>query len=61
MCIPHGITSTRDNGYIEDKPKKHVQKISKEQFERGDPNFKDERTKPYIKKEKHSFFSDLFK
>ncbi len=43
MCIPHGATSPIDNGYIEKKPKKHIEKVSQEIFEKGDPDFVDER------------------
>ncbi len=60
MCIPHGVTSTKDNGYIEIKPKRHVKKVSKEEFKHGDPDFVDER-KVTPKEERHSFLNDLFK
>ena len=61
MCIPHGATGKKDNGYIEIKPKKHIEKVSQTVFESGDPDFIDERTSLHIKpKEKKSFFSSLF-
>jgi len=61
MCIPHGAMGSKDNGYVqEDKPKKHIQRVSKEQFEKGDPDFVDERISEYIPKKKHSIFSFLF-
>lgn len=62
MCIPHGAAGKIDNGYEEeDKPKKHVKKVSQEQFEKGDPNFVDERTKLYEKEKKEKgFFESLF-
>lgn len=60
MCIPHGATGKKDNGYVEEKPKKHIEKVSKELFEHGDPNFVDERTKPYVPKKKGGFFEKFF-
>ena len=61
MCIPHGATGSIDNGYIETKEKKHIKMVSKEQFEKGDPNFVDERTEEYMpKKQKFSLFDFLF-
>jgi len=61
MCIPHGAMSSKDSGYIEDKPKKHVQRVSQREFEKGDPNFVDERTSSYKPKKKESFFDTLIK
>lgn len=44
MCIPHGATSPRNNNYVkEEKPKKSVKRVSKDIFEKGDPDFVDER------------------
>ena len=61
MCIPHGALGGKSNGFVkEDKPKKHIQGVSKEQFEKGDPDFVDERTSEYEPKKKESFFSSLF-
>jgi hypothetical protein len=61
MCIPHGATGTKSNGYIDIKAKKHIKKVSQDIFEKGDPNFVDERSSEYIKpKEKKSFLSFLF-
>ena len=61
MCIPHGATGSTSNGFVkEDKPKKHITKVSKEEFESGDPDFVDERTNPYEPKKKESFLSSLF-
>jgi len=60
MCIPHGATGSKSNGFIkEDKPKKHIKRVSQDQFEKGDPDFIDERTTAYIPKSKKSFFSAL--
>ncbi|WP_415395844.1 hypothetical protein [Sulfurimonas sp. CS5] len=59
MCIPHGATGKKDNGYIELKPKKHIKRVSQTIFENGDPNFVDERKSVHIK-EKKSFLSSLF-
>jgi len=62
MCIPHGAVSSKDSGYIEDKPKKHINRVSQDQFEKGDPDFIDERTSGYKpKKKKLSFFGTLLK
>ncbi len=61
MCIPHGTMSSQDNGYIEDKPKKHVKRVSQKEFEKGDPNFVDERTSAYKPKKKESFLETLIK
>ncbi len=61
MCIPHGATGGISNGFVkEDKPKKHIKKVSQSQFEKGDPDFIDERTINYEPKKKESFFSSLF-
>ncbi len=44
MCIPRGAGGSRSNGYVDDtKPKKHVKKVPQDIFEKGDPNFVDER------------------
>lgn len=61
MCIPHGASGGRSNGFEkDDKPKKHIKKVSKSEFEKGDPDFVDERNSSYIpKKKKSSFFSLL--
>ncbi|MDA3908214.1 MAG: hypothetical protein PF437_03935 [Sulfurimonas sp.] len=60
MCIPHGSGGKKDSGYIDIKPKKHVEKVSQEVFEKGDPNFVDERKNVYKKTEvKKSFLSSL--
>ena len=51
MCIPHGATTTRSNGYVKEKPKKSIKKVSDAEFEHGDPDFVDERIhKEEIKK-----------
>lgn len=54
MCIPHGAPRLKESGYIKTKPKKHVERVSAEEFEKGDPDFVDERTKPYVPKKKCS-------
>ena len=63
MCVPHGATGYVSNGYVkEEKPRKLVQKVSQEHFEKGDPDFIDERKTFYEpKKQKESFFASLFK
>jgi len=62
MCIPHGATGSKSNGFIKkDRPVKSVKRVSQEIFEKGDPDFIDERTSPYIpKQKKKSFFEALF-
>jgi len=61
MCIPHGATVGISNGYIEKKKPKHIKKVSQDQFERGDPNFVDERKiAEEVKEEKKSFFESFF-
>jgi hypothetical protein len=62
MCIPHGASMPTSSGYAkEEKPKKHIEKVSQEQFEKGDPNFVDERnTEDESKNKKKSFFEFLF-
>ena len=60
MCIPHGATGSKSNGYVKkERPKKHIQRVSQKEFEKGDPDFIDERTTPYETKKKSSFFDAL--
>jgi len=62
MCIPHGATGTKSNGFVkESRPAKHVQRVSQDQFEKGDPDFVDERTSEYEPKQKLSFLDKLLK
>jgi hypothetical protein len=62
MCIPHGATGTVSNGFVkESRPQKSIKRVSQSQFEKGDPNFVDERTKAYKPKEKKSFIASLFR
>jgi hypothetical protein len=51
---------TKDSGYIEIKEKKHIQRVSQDEFEHGDPNFIDERTHKDAKEEKQSFCNRIF-
>jgi len=44
----------------EDKEKKHIVRVSENQFEHGDPNFVDERVPAHKLKEEKSFLSSLF-
>ncbi|MDA7817442.1 hypothetical protein N9A28_04580 [Sulfurimonas sp.] len=61
MCIPHGASTKKDNGFIKDKPKKHIEKVSQDIFEKGDPSFIDERHFQDKKDTNNkSFFSSLF-
>ena len=61
MCIPHGAMGSRDSGYVDDKPTKHVEKVSQREFEKGDPDFVDERTSEYKPKKKETFLETLVK
>ncbi|MDD2790574.1 MAG: hypothetical protein PHU40_07920 [Sulfurimonas sp.] len=60
MCVPQGASRKVDSGYIEIKPKKHIKKVFKKEYENGDPDFVDERVKKEddSKKEK-SFLESL--
>ncbi|MDF1874840.1 hypothetical protein JHD48_03705 [Sulfurimonas sp. SAG-AH-194-I05] len=61
MCIGHGAMGGKPNGFVqEDKPKKHIQRVSQKEFEKGDPDFIDERISTYTEKKKETFFSSLF-
>lgn len=61
MCIPHGSSGSVSNGYEkEEKPKKHIKRVSQEQFEKGDPDFVDERISIQMPKKK-SFLEQLVK
>ena len=47
MCIPHGSAgSVASTTLKKERPKKHIQRVSQEIFEHGDPDFVDERTTP---------------
>ena len=62
MCIPHGAMGLQDNGFEkEDKPKKHITRVSQREFEKGDPDFVDERTSSYKPKKKETFLDTLIK
>ena len=62
MCIPHGAVGGKSNGFEkEDKPKKHITRVSQREFEKGDPDFVDERTSLYEPKKKESFLDTLIK
>ena len=62
MCIPHGATGTQSNGFIkEDKPRKHIKMVSKDQFEKGDPDFIDERKVDSSTNKKGSILDIFFK
>ena len=53
MCIPHGVAGSKSNGYVKkERAKKHIKRVSQDIFEKGDPDFVDERTKPYEPKKK---------
>lgn len=61
MCMPSSSGAKSDSGYIEIKPKKHIQRVSKDIFEKGDPDFLDERNFENEQgKAKKSFFALLF-
>ena len=60
MCIPHGVRTTKSSGYVEDKPKKSVKRVSETEFEHGDPDFVDERIYKDEPKKKSSIFDKMF-
>ena len=61
MCIPHGAARSKSNGFVKkERPQKSVKRVSQEQFEKGDPDFIDERVSLYKPKKKESFFDSLF-
>ena len=51
-------TRIRKNGA--DLPKKHIKKLPEAEYEEGDPNFVDERTKCDLPEKEKSFLSSLF-
>lgn len=61
MCISHGATGSKSNGFVkEERPKKHIERISQREFEKGNLDFVDERISEYIpKKRTTSFFASL--
>ena len=59
MCIPHGATTSKSNGYVEEKPKKSVKRVSQAEFEHGDPDFVDERVHKEETPKKSSVFDKL--
>lgn len=60
MCIPHGMVSSINTTVIkEERPKKSIKRVSQSEFEKGDPDFVDERTVPYEPKPKKSFLDEL--
>ena len=62
MCIPHGATGSVSNGFVKkSRPQKSVKRVSQDLFEKGDPDFIDERTAVYEPKKKESFIDKLFK
>jgi len=61
MCIPHGAMGSKESAYVDDKPTKHVEKVSQREFEKGDPDFVDERTSEYKPKKKETFLETLVK
>lgn len=60
MCMPHGAGGKTDSGYIDVKPKKHIKKVSKDIFEKGDPDFIDERYLDKKTNDKKSLLDSLF-
>jgi len=61
MCVPHGASVGISNGYVQKgKPKKSIKRVSQSQFEKGDPDFVDERIKTNKAKNEKSFLESLF-
>jgi len=56
MCISRRAMRSKDNSYIKEKPKKHIIRVSQEQFDNGDSDFIDERTSKYKAKNKTKSF-----
>ena len=61
MCIPHGVTTSKSSGYIDEKPKKSLKRVSQAEFEHGDPDFVDERIYKDEPKKKSSIFMQMMK
>ena len=59
MNIPN-IKHFRTHNFEKEKPHKHVKKLPDNEYEKGDPNFVDERTKCELPKKEKSFLSSLF-
>lgn len=65
MCIPHGATPNLNSGgriKREKTVQKSLKRVSKHMFEKGDPNFKDERHPHEAEgqESKKSWLSSLF-
>ncbi len=60
MCIPHGVTTTKSNGYIDEKPKRSLKRVSQMEFEHGDPDFVDERIHKDALTKKSTIFEKIF-
>ncbi len=61
MCIPHGAMRSKSNGFVKrERAQKSIKRVSQEEFEKGDPDFIDERISEYIPKKKESFFDSMF-
>lgn len=60
MNIPNIVHFRSHTFDKEDKPHKHIKRISQAEFEKGDPDFVDERTKCDLPKKKETFLSSLF-
>lgn len=62
MCIPHGTHTMKQSPskIRKENKKKHIQMVSKDLFEHGDPDFIDERTIPYEQKKKKSWILRFF-
>ena len=62
MCIPHGAARAKSNGFVKkQRPQKSIKRVSQNQFEKGDPDFVDERTTSYAPKKQESFLDSIFK
>ena len=62
MCIPHGVAQKKRSAPVKKKrTPKSVKRVSQDIFEKGDPDFVDERVVPYEPEEKKKgLFSSLF-
>lgn len=60
MCMPHARPASGSKTIkTKDRPKKHISKVSIDQFEKGDPDFIDERIETYTPKIKKSFLDKV--
>ena len=58
MCIPHGASGSKSNGFVKEKRQpKSIKKPDEQMMKIGDPDFIDERISEYIPKDTRSLFT----